>query len=115
MRINPNHTAVNAEAALADPGSVFYTYQKLIALRKTCPVFVEGDFTLLCPEDEQVFAYVRRGGGQALLTAVNLSGRPAAFPLPEEFSGAELLLATQGSPAPGALRPWEALLYCKEE
>lgn len=115
MRINPNHTAVNAEAALADPGSVFYTYQKLIALRKTCPVFVEGDFTLLCPEDEQVFAYVRRGGGQSLLAAVNLSGRPAAFPLPEEFSGAELLLATQGSPAPGALRPWEALLYCKEE
>ena len=115
MRINPNHTAVNAEAALADPGSVFYTYQKLIALRKTCPVFVEGDFTLLCPEDEQVFAYVRRGGGQALLAAVNLSGRPAAFPLPEEFSGAELLLATQGSPAPGTLRPWEALLYCKKE
>ena len=115
MRINPNHTAVNAEAALADPGSVFYTYQKLIALRKACPVFVEGDFTLLCPEDEQVFAYVRRGGGQSLLAAVNLSGRPAAFPLPEEFSGAELLLATQGSPAPGALRPWEALLYCKKE
>lgn len=115
MRVNPNHTAVNAEAALADPGSVFYTYQKLIALRKAYPVFVEGDFTLLCPEDEQVFAYVRRGGGQALLTAVNLSGRPAAFSLPEEFSGAELLLATQGSPAPGALRPWEALLYCKEE
>ena len=115
MRINPNHTAVNAEAALADPGSVFYTYQKLIALRKACPVFVEGDFTLLCPEDEQVFAYVRRGGGQSLLAAVNLSGRPAAFSLPEEFSGAELLLATQGSPAPGALRPWEALLYCKKE
>ena len=115
MRINPNHTAVNAEAALADPGSVFYTYQKLMALRKACPVFVEGDFTLLCPEDEQVFAYVRRGGGQSLLAAVNLSGRPAAFPLPEEFSGAELLLATQGSPAPGALRPWEALLYCKKE
>ena len=115
MRINPNHTAVNAEAALADPGSVYYTYQKLIALRKTCPVFVEGDFTLLCPEDEQVFAYVRRGGGQALLAAVNLSGRPATFPLPEEFSCAELLLATQGSPAPGALRPWEALLYCKKE
>ena len=115
MRVNPNHTAINAEAALADPGSVFHTYQKLIALRKAYPVFVEGDFTLLCPEDEQVFAYVRRGGGQALLVAVNLSGRPAPFALPEEFAAASPLLATQGAPVPGTLRPWEALLYCKEE
>lgn len=113
MRVNPNHTAVNAEAALADPDSVFHTYQKLIALRKAYPVFVEGDFTLLCPDDEQVFAYVRRGGGQAMLVAVNLSGRPAAFPLPEEFAAATPLLATAGAPVPGTLRPWEALLYCQ--
>ena len=57
LRVNPNHTEINAEAALADPDSVFYTYQKLIALRKCCPVFAEGDFTLLCPQDDQVFAY----------------------------------------------------------
>lgn len=113
MRVNPNHTAVNAEAALADPDSVFHTYQKLIALRKAYPVFVEGDFTLLCPDDEQVFAYVRRGGGQAMLVAVNLSGRSAAFPLPEEFAAATPLLATAGAPVPGTLRPWEALLYCQ--
>lgn len=113
MRVNPNHTAVNAEAALADPDSVFHTYQKLIALRKAYPVFVEGDFTLLCPDDEQVFAYVRRGGGQVMLVAVNLSGRPAAFPLPEEFAAATPLLATAGAPVPGTLRPWEALLYCQ--
>ena len=53
--------------------------------------------------------------GQALLAAVNLSGRPAAFPLPEEFAAASPLLATQGAPVPGTLLPWEALLYCKEE
>ena len=74
MRVNPNHVQINARAALDDPDSVFYTYQKLIALRKAYPVFVEGDFTLLCPQDEQVFAYLRRGAGQELLAAVNLSG-----------------------------------------
>ena len=47
-----------------DPASVFYTYQKLIALRKANPVFAAGDFTLLCPGDTQVFAYLRRGGGR---------------------------------------------------
>ena len=114
MMVNPNYTRINAAAALADPGSVFYTYQKLIALRKAHPVFVEGDFTLLCPEDEQVFAYLRRGAGQELLAAVNLSGRSAPFTLPDAFAGCAPLLATQGAPQPGVLRPWEAQLYLRE-
>ena len=77
-------------------------------------MFVEGDFTLLCPEDEQVFAYLRRGAGQELLAAVNLSGRSAPFALPEAFAGCAPLLATQGAPQPGVLRPWEAQLYLRE-
>ena len=114
MMVNPNYTQINAASALADPDSVFYTYQKLIALRKAHPVFVEGDFTLLCPEDEQVFAYLRRGVGQEMLAAVNLSGRSAPFALPEAFAGCEPLLATQGAPQAGVLRPWEAQLYLRE-
>ena len=113
IEMNPNHTAINAASQIDDPDSVFAHYQKLIALRKAYPVFVEGDFTLLCPQDGQVFAYLRRGAGQELLAAVNLSGRPAAFALPADFAGASLLLATQGAPAPGVLRPWEALLYLR--
>ena len=114
MMVNPNYTEINAAAALADPDSVFYTYQKLIALRKAHRVFVEGDFTLLCPEDEQVFAYLRRGAGQEMLVAVNLSGRSAPFALPEAFEGRAPLLATQGAPLAGALRPWEALICLRD-
>ncbi len=114
MMVNPNYTEINAAAALADPDSVFYTYQKLIALRKTHQVFAEGDFTLLCPEDEQVFAYLRRGAGQEMLVAVNLSGRSAPFALPEAFEGRAPLLATQGAPLAGALRPWEALICLRD-
>ena len=111
MRVNPNYTAINAEAALADPASVFYTYQKLIALRKANPVFAAGDFTLLCPGDTQVFAYLRRGGGQTMLVAANLSGQDAAFALPADFAAVPPALATQGAPTPGTLRPWEAAVY----
>ena len=114
MMVNPNYTEINAAAALADPDSVFYTYQKLIALRKAHRVFVEGDFTLLCPEDEQIFAYLRRGAGQEMLVAVNLSGRSAPFDLPEAFEGRAPLLATQGTPLAGALRPWEALICLRD-
>ena len=111
MRVNPNYTAINAEAALADPASVFYTYQKLIALRKANPVFAAGDFTLLCPGDTQVFAYLRRGGGQTMLVAANLSGQDAAFAPPADFAAVPPALATQGAPEPGTLRPWEAAVY----
>ena len=114
MMVNPNYTEINAAAALADPDSVFYTYQKLIALRKAHPVFVEGDFTLLCPEDEQVFAYLRRGAGQEMLVAVNLSGQSASFALPAAFAGCQPLLATQGAPLDGKLRPWEALICLRD-
>ena len=114
MKVNPNYTEINAAAALADPDSVFYTYQKLIALRKAHPVFVEGDFTLLCPEDEQVFAYLRRGAGQEMLVAVNLSGQSAPFALPAAFAGCQPLLATQGAPLDGKLRPWEALICLRD-
>ena len=111
MRVNPNYTAINAEAALADPASVFYTYRKLIALRKANPVFAAGDFTLLCPGDTQVFAYLRRGGGQTMLVAANLSGQDAAFAPPADFAAVPPALATQGAPTPGTLRPWEAAVY----
>ena len=114
MKVNPNHTEINAAAALADPDSVFYTYRKLIALRKANPVFVEGDFALLAPEDEQVFAYLRRGAGQEMLVAVNWSGRPAPFQLPAAFAGCRPALATQGAPQAGTLRPWEAQLWLRE-
>ena len=66
LPVNRNCLAVNARAALADQDSVFYFYQRLIALRKTYPVFRDGAFTLLDPEDEKCFAYTRDAGGEHL-------------------------------------------------
>ena len=51
--MNPNYTRINAKEALEDENSVFYYYQKLIRLRKENPVFVNGKFELLLPEDER--------------------------------------------------------------
>ncbi len=109
--VNPNYTEINAEAALADPDSVFYFYQRLIALRKRCPVFRDGDFTLLDPEHERVFAYVRRTADEQLLVVCNFSGEAVDWAPPAEFGRAELLLSNCGAPGHG-LRPYEAyMLY----
>lgn len=112
--VNPNYPRINVEAARQDPDSVYYTYRKLIALRKTYPIFVEGDFTLLCPEDEQVFAYLRSLGSARMLVAVNLSSRPAAFRQPAAFDGAVSLLETGTAPDSAILAPWEARILYRE-
>ena len=66
LPVNPNYMEINVESALADPDSVFYFYQKLIALRKRYPVFRDGSFTLLDPEDGSCCAYTRDTAGEHL-------------------------------------------------
>ena len=72
LALNPNYTEMNVEAELQNPDSVFYTYQKLIQLRKDHPIVVWGDYELL-ETSSNVFAYYRTLGEERWLTVVNLS------------------------------------------
>jgi len=109
LPVNENHTFINAEAALQDPDSVFRYYQELIRLRKEHAVFRDGDFTLLCPEEEKIFAYTREAGGEHLLVVCNFSGEQLDYEVPEAWFGSELLISNYRDPAPG-LRPYEAVM-----
>ena len=62
LPVNPNHTEINAETERANPDSVFHHYRRVIELRHTLPVVADGDFTMLLPDDERVYAYVRSLG-----------------------------------------------------
>ena len=119
IAVNPNHVEINAEAARADPHSVFHHYRRLIELRHTDPVVALGDFTMLLADHEQVYAFTRRLGDEELLVLGNFSGEEVPLDLPDadRWAGAELVLgnhppAAGGDEAPpppeGVLRPWEA-------
>ena len=114
LTVNPNKTQINAEAALADPNSTFYYYQKLIEIRKKYDVICSGSFTLLCPEDEKVFAYTRDTEHGHLLVVCNFSGEETEFAFPERFCGAKMLLSNYDGGAPG-LRPYEAAMFYYED
>jgi glucan 1,6-alpha-glucosidase len=112
LTVNPNHDCINVEAALADPESVFYYYQKLIKIRKEYDVIRSGGFTLLCPEDEKVFAYTRDTEDKHLLVVCNFSEEEQAFQIPEQFRDAQVLIGNYKDRA-DVLRPYEAyMLYC---
>jgi len=114
--VNPNHHHVNAEAARADPDSVFHHYRRLIELRHTEPVVAHGDFTLLLPDEERVYAFARRLGDVEVLVLGNFSGDtvPADVPDAAAWARAELLVSNAPPPVPGAplgLGPWEGRVY----
>ncbi len=114
MCVNENHRWINAEAALADPDSVFYHYQKLIGLRKSLRVFRDGSFELLCPADEKIFAYTRDTEREHLLVVCNFTAETLDFEVPERFHGSQLLLSNYNSDCPG-LRPYEAAMLYYED
>ena len=110
LPVNENHRLINADLALADPDSVFHHYRKLISLRKAYSVFREGGFTLLDPEDPNIFAYTRDTETEHLLVVCNFTGHPLSYELPESYHGSELLLSNYNTDAPG-LRPYEAAIF----
>ena len=114
LTVNANKETINAEAALADSDSIFYYYQKLIAIRKQYDVIRSGSFTLLCPEDEKVFAYTRDTEHGHLLVVCNFSGEEVEFDFPTRFNGAKVLLSNYEGDAPG-LRPYEAAMFYYED
>ncbi|GIJ70000.1 alpha-glucosidase [Virgisporangium ochraceum] len=105
LAVNPNYREVNAA-----PGNpVFDYYKRLIALRHTEPVVAHGDFTMLLPDDEKVYAFTRRLGDVELLVLGNFSGDT----VPTGLEGGDLVLANYPADDvdPIVLRPWEARVY----
>jgi len=115
LAVNPNYTEINAAAEVADPDSVFNYYRRVIQLRHELPVVAHGDFTMLLPDDERIYAFTRGLGTVALLVLANFSDITVTADLPEaeSWSASEHLLSNYpdypsfGSPSV-TLRPWEA-------
>ena len=109
LPVNENCSFINVEVALADPDSVFYYYQKLIALRKSHEVFRSGRFTLLLPDDEQRFVYRRDTETEHMLVICNFSAAEATLQDVELPAAAPALCNYKE--LSDTLKPYEARLY----
>ena len=119
IAVNPNYPEINAAAQIDDSDSVLAHYRAVIELRHTDPVVANGDFTMLLPNDDRVYAFTRNWQGSTLLVLGNFSGEQAAAPVPDEsaWAKAELVLgnyppeAAPGDPNAIVLQPWESRIY----
>lgn len=114
IAVNPNYERINADDERKDPNSVFHYYQRLIQLRKEYSVFVDGVFSLLFEDDEQIFAYTRTNDKAELLVCANFTERPAPCVLSNKWKEAEMLLHNYGdSMRECELRPFEAVILIR--
>jgi oligo-1,6-glucosidase len=114
--VNPNASYVNVADQRDDPASVLSFFRAVIALRHDVPAVAHGDFTMLVPDHESVYAFTRSYEDTELLVVANLTSTVAHIELPG-WDDAEMLLSNYPAPAaddqrcasgPGALRPWQA-------
>ncbi|WP_328890335.1 alpha-glucosidase [Streptomyces sp. NBC_00316] len=117
IAVNPDHRTVNAKAQRADLDSVFHYYRRLISLRHTEPALTHGDFRMLHPDDERIYAFTRHhaADGTELLVLANISGESVQVAVPDGWAGTETLLANVAAveplPARHTLQPWEARVH----
>ena len=115
LKVNPNYIEINAKDNLEDPDSVFACYQKLIALRKSYPVFVDGHFRLLLEENENFFAYMREDENSELLVVVNFFDQQVNLPLELDLQDYTILYQNYKDTSGNLYRPYEARIYYKQK
>ncbi|CAN7244123.1 glycoside hydrolase family 13 protein [Arthrobacter sp. LjRoot14] len=76
IAVNPNTSHINAAEQEENPDSVFSFCRQVIALRHAEPVVAEGDFTMLLPDDEHVYAFRRSLPGSAAGAAAGTAAPP---------------------------------------
>lgn len=114
LKVNKNYKTINAAAQVNDPDSVFAYYKKLIALRHTNDVMVNGVYDVLIPEHPQIFAYTRTLGEKKLLVICNYADHETKIPeeLQEKIHAAKnILIQNYKDTDNSVFRPYEAIVY----
>ncbi len=105
---------INVEKALADKQSLFYTYQKLIALRKEYPCMSEGKYEVMETGNSSVMAYRKYDEQDDFIILVNFTSDEQAFEVSSQ--GYSLFMHNYEEAAFLAgqlLRPYEAIVLKK--
>lgn len=124
--VNPNYKQINVEDARADPDSIWHHVRDLVDLRSDNDLLVYGDYHLLTPDHETVWAYLRSLDDECALVVTHwgegntqIDLEPAVERTAQTASDGEptLRLGNYDDAEPDTdlssleLRPYEARLY----
>lgn len=110
IELGDNVKEINVQSALADKDSVFYTYQKLIALRRELAILTEGDYRDLLPDSADLWVYQRQSASACLTVVANLTSKVQSLTGIEPQG--EVLLNNVAEPFDGkTLQPYQAVYW----
>ncbi len=114
IRVNSNYKEINAKQQLEDQTSVFHYYRKLIQLRHSMDVMVDGVYDLVLKEDPDIYAYTRTLRDEKLLVLCNFTEKTVS--IPEEIKAMlkhsqSVIIQNYPDPDPNRLRAYEAVVY----
>ncbi len=114
LALNPDYKEINVAAALIDPDSVFFHYQKLIQLRKNHSIIVWGDYQELSPNDPSLFVFERFFQGEKWLIIANFYQTNAVY-YDKQRKAARIILSNYSDSSLNLeelpLRSYEAVVY----
>ena len=109
LPVNENYIKVNAAAEEKDPNSVLNWYKKLAKFRSKHQELIAGDYELLLPNSEEIFAFARNLNNKRMITVVNFSLN--TVDLPKEFISKKILVDSEDKIDLNKLKPLEARIY----
>ena len=111
LKVNDNHTTLNATAQDKDPNSVLNYFRKMVKLRKTNSVLVYGKYTLLDKGNPNVYAYTRELEDKKILVLLNFSTKKAKVNTNYNVPKAKVLICNYPKASlDKTLKPYEAIV-----
>ena len=119
LPVNSNYPEINVEAEQDDPNSCLNYFRKMVEIRKSNAALTYGQYQLVQPDHEQVYAYTRTLDQDTLLVLLNFSSREASLDLSEELVSNNILINNYESIDRNEtrlqLKPYQALIYSAKE
>ena len=113
LPVHPNYQEVNAEAAMADPSSVWHFYRSLIQAQKQSEALRQGTWRTLIHYPYEHMAYLREFGQETVLVILNFAyEQPLDIDIPVERENWRVLVSNISEKdklidLPDTLQPFE--------
>ncbi|MGL6106470.1 glycoside hydrolase family 13 protein [Romboutsia sp.] len=117
ITINKNYVDINVENQLSNENSILNFYKNMIKIRKENEVLIYGEYNLILPHYENIFAYERILEEDKFLVICNLSDNKVIYEYEKNILNYRNLMISNykvkdhENTTKLNLKPWEARLY----